>query len=663
MPGSYKLRLSDGTLLVVDHDGLETWLVDDKAMVQLVGSTHWRPLKAFLAGERAAARNASRQASSVAAALPLIPPPPRKEETPASAEPPPSDPEFIPPPTRKEETPHSAEPPPSDPKPFFVDEPPGVPLPPESVDKAVAKERTDAAWSADANRRLEEVLPEEPAPSDLVQPFFVGEPPVAPTLTEQPFARREESVSPQPSPNEHDAPIRLKAVDDEVPGRPPSPGQAPRERRSVERPPSLLVLADDVAGPHSGNRPEPSAADNGLPIIRLKPRDDEDEATDAPAPPVYEAPPWQDPRDEKLFRRVAAFGGFLSLWLGRLERQLGRLSSTRRERLTTRRGPGGQAPRRWVAAAGGFLSRWTERLGRQARRPPSSLREGPPPGVSLSSGTAEAFLSENEPPRLQPLAEALTDGDGFARGGATSSRKSPAPQEKVDPPPPVSELPVLRLADIDDEPETPADVYEGDSAIHIAWRWTKRIVVIGGLLAGGVFAVLTSENWLPKAERLSRILFAEIDNRVRSRDLTERRRRTLQEAAEQMPYLDPGTIELLVSGGALELPDVFRLASEAADRGLSALPPGETQEWKGLRQQMIDSLRPEERQRALEYDRARGRRPTLPFEDREALELLARGARALPSASLARLQLLSAKAIAAGLGPGPPVRPRRPETD
>jgi hypothetical protein len=48
----YKLRLSDGTLLVVDHDALSSWVVDGKAMVQPVGSDRWLSLKKFLLEER-----------------------------------------------------------------------------------------------------------------------------------------------------------------------------------------------------------------------------------------------------------------------------------------------------------------------------------------------------------------------------------------------------------------------------------------------------------------------------------------------------------------------------------------------------------------------------------------------------------------------------------
>jgi hypothetical protein len=48
----YRLRLTEGTLLVVDHDALTTWLTDDKALVQPMGSHRWRLLRQFLADER-----------------------------------------------------------------------------------------------------------------------------------------------------------------------------------------------------------------------------------------------------------------------------------------------------------------------------------------------------------------------------------------------------------------------------------------------------------------------------------------------------------------------------------------------------------------------------------------------------------------------------------
>jgi hypothetical protein len=60
----FKLRLRDGTILAVDQAGLRTWLIDDRAMVQPMGTRGWRPLK------------------EVVAYLATAPPPPRPEPAP-----------------------------------------------------------------------------------------------------------------------------------------------------------------------------------------------------------------------------------------------------------------------------------------------------------------------------------------------------------------------------------------------------------------------------------------------------------------------------------------------------------------------------------------------------------------------------------------------------
>jgi hypothetical protein len=91
----FKLRLRDGTILAVDHDGLRTWLLDDKAMVQPAGSRVWRPLRetlTLLERERqresaaAAARRPepepdpepeARPSPPPSTVLPLVPPPPK----------------------------------------------------------------------------------------------------------------------------------------------------------------------------------------------------------------------------------------------------------------------------------------------------------------------------------------------------------------------------------------------------------------------------------------------------------------------------------------------------------------------------------------------------------------------------------------------------------
>jgi len=160
---------------------------------------------------------------------------------------------------------------------------------------------------------------------------------------------------------------------------------------------------------------------------------------------------------------------------------------------------------------------------------------------------------------------------------------------------------------------------------------------------------------LPQAAQRGRILATKVDKYAQSRDQAERRRRALQEAGEQLPHLAPETIQVVLSLDpeiVLEPPQVFRVAYDAAERGLSALVPGEAQELKTLRSTLLGTLRPAERERVREYDRARAQRVTLPFEDRDVLELFARGAGALPPRSRERLQELSGRAVAAGLRMG-----------
>jgi hypothetical protein len=368
-------------------------------------------------------------------------------------------------------------------------------------------------------------------------------------------------------------------------------------------------------------------------------------------PAANEGRPWQDARDEKLLRSVASFGGFLSVWLGRLDRLLGRLSSIRPQGAPHTAGK--SAPSEALPSVSALPT--PQVLAEEPAEPSERFTRGSStPDQVLAIPPPKPWGKSQAPQRAPSMPQVLRPG--------------PDPHEPLTAPPPIGALPILRLADID-EPKAANDAYDGDldeseSLIKTAWRWTKRLVVITGLLGGGTLAALTSETWLPKAARLGRNLFTEVDKHARSRDQAERRERARQEAAAQLPHLAPATIELVLSGGVLDPPEVFRRACDAVDRGLSALAPAELQELKALRQELLETLRPEERQRAREYDGARGRRPTLPFEDRDALELVARGARALPLASRVRLQVLSGRAIAVGLVQEPPLgQPLRPQTD
>ena len=71
----YKLRLGDGTVLVVDQDGLGTWLADGKATVQAGKSHKWVPLRKFLAQLRAVAARQARSEATARASLRSLPRP------------------------------------------------------------------------------------------------------------------------------------------------------------------------------------------------------------------------------------------------------------------------------------------------------------------------------------------------------------------------------------------------------------------------------------------------------------------------------------------------------------------------------------------------------------------------------------------------------------
>ena len=239
---------------------------------------------------------------------------------------------------------------------------------------------------------------------------------------------------------------------------------------------------------------------------------------------------------------------------------------------------------------------------------------------------------------------------------AASSAAPPSPPEPLEPPPPTSDLPVLHFAD-PPEPREVEDLYaggdeEGVGLFQTVWHWTKRWVVIAGLAAGGILVVLTGKTWLPTAARLGETMVAAIHARLRPPVETEEQTRALRAATQQLPHLAPDTIRLLLSrspGGVLDPPKVFQLASDAADRGRSVLTAGEAKELKALQRELVRTLRPAERERVREYDRARSRRTVFAFENRRALDLCARGARALPPRSRERLQLLLGKAISVGV--------------
>ena len=240
------------------------------------------------------------------------------------------------------------------------------------------------------------------------------------------------------------------------------------------------------------------------------------------------------------------------------------------------------------------------------------------------------------------------------KGSTTSRAADPARPEPLKPPPPIHELPILRLAKIPKREEL-GQVYGDESRLHTLWYWTKRIVVMTGLGAVVLFAALTWETWVPRTAQLGRMVATELDSLKQSKDQEERQRRALEDATARLPHLRPETIRLVLSKsstGVLDPSEVFYVACEAADRGRTALTSREAQELKTLRAELLDMLRPSERERIREYDAARARRFPFSFENRSALELFARGAYALPPRSRERLRELFAKAVEAGLAAG-----------
>jgi hypothetical protein len=233
-------------------------------------------------------------------------------------------------------------------------------------------------------------------------------------------------------------------------------------------------------------------------------------------------------------------------------------------------------------------------------------------------------------------------------------RREPRP-DPIKPPPTTNEIPVLRLAKIE-EVEEPEDIYEGPTASEYfptVWLWTKRAVLTGVLVAGAFLAYQRWEDWFPKATNLGTAAVSEVTRYVDTRDQKERERKALAEATEQLPHLAPETVQLVLSHNTSQVPpdppEVFQAACNATDRGLAALTDNEKEELTTLRRELLHGLSPAERERVNEYDEVRSRRTPFAFEDKTALELVARGARGMQPESRERFQTLVGKAIASDL--------------
>jgi hypothetical protein len=211
-------------------------------------------------------------------------------------------------------------------------------------------------------------------------------------------------------------------------------------------------------------------------------------------------------------------------------------------------------------------------------------------------------------------------------------------------------------------PREPVDVYEEEGEgigdfLRSAWAWAKLLMIVGLVGAVAAFATLNWRTWFPKAAEIGEATFTEVDRVARSAERAEELRKAVEEASPQLPHLAPRTIRLVMSSSTTALPEpseVFRIAGEAADRGLGTLSVEEARELEALRGELSDGLGPLEQEQLEGYARTRARRIVFAEEHTHALALVARGARTLPPERRERLQEILAKAIAAGLGPPGP---------
>lgn len=291
------------------------------------------------------------------------------------------------------------------------------------------------------------------------------------------------------------------------------------------------------------------------------------------------------------------------------------------------------------------------------------------PGLRTWAMDGSAVVQIGGTGQWRPLKEVLAEVAASGPSGRSGRRDDGIPViplkpiDDARPPAKPGDLPALHLA-ADDDPVEEEELYEGNSVLGIAWLWLKRLVLIGGLVVGGVVAFNTWPTWLPVATQLGLAVFTKIDEHAHperakpaaAKDEKQQQLETaLQRASGELPYLSTETIRLVLASNEWSVPDppeVFSRAWSAARRGSPTLPASEAEELKALEAAVVAGLRPAERQRLREYDRARAQRATLPAEDREMAGLFARGARSLPAPSRERMQALLGKAVAAGLAAG-----------
>jgi hypothetical protein len=235
----------------------------------------------------------------------------------------------------------------------------------------------------------------------------------------------------------------------------------------------------------------------------------------------------------------------------------------------------------------------------------------------------------------------------------------PPRRQAVQPPSPISELPVLRLAPLKEDPKG-GDVYGGP--VGVRSRAGRTVVVVGLGVVGGAVVVAWSW-WLsrpttPDAGKAGSDARVVLPSPPPAEPVRVVSPRDVQAVSARLPHLPPETIALVMSSAGLGAPDpvqVFRRAQEALNRGRPALKGYDAQELWRLEQAAMAALRPADQQRVRAYERARSAHDVASAEDAKVLALVARATRALPPQNRSRYRALLGKAVAAGLAPpGPP---------
>jgi hypothetical protein len=237
------------------------------------------------------------------------------------------------------------------------------------------------------------------------------------------------------------------------------------------------------------------------------------------------------------------------------------------------------------------------------------------------------------------------------------------------PPPSSQKLDVIPFATAPPAPRVPQEVWDGEdeqvweepgrfsTALGSVWRWTKRAMLATVLIGGAVVLALNREKWIPQAQDAATALGQGVDKlseRASSRTVSPR---AVEAAREQIPYLRPATIELILSRSPVDLEpaEVFRRAHEAAERARPSLPAHVAGEIDNLNNAVAAGLEAGEAKHLRSYlGLLRAGTPTAAYQDKEAIWLMSRGVRRLTGEQRARMEELYAQAVAVALQPATP---------